>query len=545
MTFLLVPHTVTATTATVWIGAIDEDVREKSVALEFGRDADSHIKDDSYVIELDASGWQRWKSYNPLDRLSYNPLERILPKSAPRVKRLHYQRVTLGLEKPLDARTSYYLKLHVDGHTPDLTKEHLSKEDYLQTGHVTTLPERLPKEEESVFTVLLGSCFYRPNDPHGMVGKTYTSIPEGRQPEIKILCGDQVYLDNPWRETTLKWYRAFIAPGLFRAELFRKYENNWTQVRDEDAGFRRLLRDGANYFISDDHEYWNGAPNFGVVAAIHTLRRSQRDWYFREAKTLFQAFQSTSSLTEFEIDPLSFCIADTRINRDVKSERFMDDDDLEAVKRWIKGLKGPGVLVIGQLVLAGENSIRTFRDKGLIGGTKAFFDRDLLDSIKSLPGDAESFLFDKDLPDYRPQYDKLIKYIKESPHSIVVLTGDVHFGRVAHGKLKPGSENKFVEVISSPMQVVSTPKWKWSRLGFRNKREFGTYTEAETEVFPELESHRVAYDEHKHEQKNHFVTIEFSLAEGTKVNMRVRSWPIMSPKDKHPNPKQVCHLTLP
>ena len=36
----------------------------------------------------------------------------------------------------------------------------------------------------------------------------------------------------------------------------------------------------------------------------------------------------------------------------------------------------------------------------------------------------------------------------------MVLTGDVHFGRIAHGELKAGSGTKLVEVISSPMQAV-------------------------------------------------------------------------------------------
>jgi hypothetical protein len=243
-------------------------------------------------------------------------------------------------------------------------------------------------------------------------------------------------------------------------------------------------------------------------------------------------------LIELKVDPLSVCIADTRVNRDIKGERFMDDDDLEAVGRWVNNLKGPGVLVLGQPILAKENSIRSLRDKGLLGGIKYFFDEGLPNGIKGLLGDAKAFLFDKDLPDYRQQYDKLIGYIKESPHSIVVLTGDVHFGRAAHGKLRPGSENKFVEVISSPMQVVSTPRWKWTKLGFQDKPEFGVFTEARSEIFPELESEKVAHN------RNHFVTIEFSLAEGTKVNMKVKAWPIIGPEDEVKS-EEVFRTTLP
>jgi hypothetical protein len=252
MKFLLVPHGATAATATIWVGAIDEDVRARSVELEFSSDHDSG------VVELDASGWQKWKSYYPLDRRSLNPLD-WLPKSSPEERKLYYQRVTIGLEKRLKPRTSYFLKLRIDGETVDL-------KDQLGTAQVTTLPAALPtEEEENPLTLLLGSCFYCPNDREGLVGKTYHHIPGDKKPDIKVLCGDQVYLDNPWRDTTIKWTRSYRVPGLFRATLFQKYEKNSTQVRgeDEDAGFRQLLRDGPNYFCPDDHEFWNNAPNFG------------------------------------------------------------------------------------------------------------------------------------------------------------------------------------------------------------------------------------------------------------------------------------------
>jgi hypothetical protein len=480
MSFLLVPQQVTDTTAIIWVGAIDENVDAKSVKLEFSGD-------DGGAIELKASGWQEWRSYRPEDRYSYLPWEWVLG-SAPRIRTLNYQRVEI---KPLKPRTSYSLRLQVDG------QKVAGLEKHLREGRVTTLPAALPTKEEKPFTLLLGSCFYGPEDPDGRVGTTYHYIPERERPDIKVLCGDQVYLDNPWRETTLDWYRALGAPGLFRAMLLKKYEDNWKQVRGEDAGFRQLLKDGANYFCSDDHEYWNNAPDFGGVGLVNTLTPKQRKWWFEQATDLFRAFQSPSSRVQFKVDPLSVCIADTRINRKPKGERFMRDDDLEAVGRGIRELKGPGVLVVGQLVLA--------RKTGRLS-------------------------FDRGLPDYERQYKKLIEYIRASPHSIVVLTGDVHFGRVAHGELRPGSENKFVEVISSPMQAV---------LDGKGRSLFGTYNEAPTEHFSKLESRRVA------DEQNHFATLEFSLEEGIGVNMRVKYWPILRPEEKvPPRPQEVFETSL-
>ena len=487
MSFLLVPQQVTATTAIVWVGAIDENVDAKSVKLEFGGD------EGGQEIELDATGWREWRSYRPEDRGSYLPWDWVLAASPPRIRTLYYRRCEI---KSLEPRTSYSLRLWVDGQAVAGLEKHLRE------GRVTTLPTALPTKEEKPFTLLLGSCFYGPEDPDGMVGMTYHYIPERERPDVKVLCGDQVYLDNPWRETTLDWYQAFRAPGLFRAKLFKKYEDNWKQVRSEDAGFRQLLKDGANYFCSDDHEYWNNAPDFGGVGLVNTLTPRQRTWWFEQATDLFRAFQfdsePPSSLIRFEVDPLSVCVADTRINREPKGKRFMRDDDLEAVGRWIRELNGPGVLVVGQLVLAKKTEIRSF---------------------------------DRGLPDYERQYERLIEHIKSSPHSIVVLTGDVHFGRVAHGELRPGSENKFVEVISSPMQAV---------LDGKGRPLFGTYKEPPTEHFSKLRSAKAA------DGQNHFATIEFSLEKGDRVNMKVKYWPILRPEDEvPPRPQKALETILP
>lgn len=500
MTFLLVPHQVTDTTATIWIGAVDEPrVRERSVTLAF------EGNDGAGEFELDNSAWSTWESYRRADPGSYPPLDRLLhrllARSAPVVRTLDHQRIELGRLQP---RTSYSLKLRVDGRD---VAEGLEK--YLRVGRVTTLPATLPAEGEKPFTLLVGSCYYGPEDPDGMVGTTYRHIPEDRKPDIKVLCGDQVYLDNPWRETTLKWYRGNQKPGVFRAMLFRKYLDNWRQVRGEDAGFRHLLADGANYFCSDDHEFWNNAPNFGGVGLANTLTREQRRWWLGEARRLLRAFQSPSPLLALEVPPLSIRVVDTRIYRDTKGRCFMKNKDLRAVGQWIEGLQGPGVLVVGQPVLVEKTGfVRSLIRKGPIATIVGYFD--------------------KNLPDYA-QYEELIGYIQSSDHSIVVLTGDVHFGRIAHGVVRAGSRAKLVEVISSPMQAV---------LDDKGKPLFGGYKEAPTAHFPRLESIEIA------RRQNHFATVEFR--EDGQVKMMVRCWPIMrSGEDVDQRSQSVFETTLP
>lgn len=126
--------------------------------------------------------------------------------------------------------------------------------------------------------------------------------------------------------------------------------------------------------------------------------------------------------------------------------------------------------------------------------------------------------FDRDLADYA-QYEDLIRHLRSSEHSIVLLSGDVHFGRVSHGELKVDSPVKLVEVISSPMQAV---------LGNEGKPLFGDYRDSPTLHFPGLESMEVAH------ASNHFTTIEFSAGEGRRTDMRVWVWPTLSSEGEAP-----------
>jgi hypothetical protein len=492
VSFIVVPHGVTASTAEVWVGAANEPrVQERSVLLEYGE----------RETELDPAAWSGWESYKPTDPASYPLLDRLLhrllPKSEPVIRTLHYQRVRL---ERLEPRASYPLKLHVDGSPV------VGPDGGPPDASVTTLPASLPLEDERSFTLLLGSCYYGPEDREGAVAKTYHRIPEARKPDVKVLCGDQVYLDNPWRDTTFKWYLGNHKPGVFRAMLFDKYVANWE--RNGEAGFGDLLAEGANYFCSDDHEFWNNAPNFGGVGFLNTLTGKQRQWWMREARHLFRAFQSPRSVLEFELPPLSVRVADTRVDRDPAGRRFMRDGDLRAVGRWIEGLQGPGVLAVGQPVLVERTSVRdTIRRRGLKGLIMKHLDRNL--------------------PDYA-QYAELVRYIRSSRHSIVLLTGDVHFGRVTHGQLRPGSGARLVEVISSPMQAV---------LDDDGGPLFGRYREAPAGDFPGLSSRRVAH------RRNHFATIEFHGNAGGNVEMTVRSWTIPRPGDPAPEEPETIFQT--
>jgi hypothetical protein len=469
MTFIVVPHEVGTTTATVWVGASCEgDVRERPLRLE--------LEGVEKPVELTREGWRIWQTFNDEDPAGYASADRVLHerfgREEPVVESIYYQRVEVG---DLAPQTPYKARLIVNGLLPAGTR------GYLRSCSFRTLPTELPKAGET-FNIFLGSCFYGPRDGDGRVGKTFAALPKAHKPDAKFLCGDQVYLDNPWYETTFKWYRGNSKPGVFRKMLLDKYLANWTQRPDEDSGFHRLLADGATYFCSDDHEFWNNAPSFGGVGFVNTLTAGQRGWWFEEARKMFRVFQSRSSLQGLDVGRLSIKIADTRIDRDTSGIRFMLYENLEAVKDWISSLDGPGVLVIGQPLL------RTDVPETLLGRILS--------------------RFDKDLADYG-QYVELKEVIRDCEHSFVILTGDVHFGRVASTLPDANGVTKLVEVVSSPMCLVTGGKAS----GY--KPALGLEDEEMLNTNPFGPEHR-----------NHFATIRFSEEDHDIVNMAVSYWPI-------------------
>lgn len=520
MSFILIPHIVSTDSAMIWVGAVDEKVRINPVSIDYNIIGD---ETDVKSYKLSPSEWRAWKSRQPLEWFS--------KKST--IDGLHYQRITITGLKP---RHKYVFKLKI-GKKEEINNSELSVKtdaeftDYSKVidrevtsevyssldrpkATVTTLPERLPKaiNNEKPFTVMLGSCFYQPNDPDGLVGKTFIELPEDQQPELKFLCGDQVYLDNPWSKTTWNMFLALSPREKMRKIFFEKYLMNWTQINravvpNKDGiptnravgGFNLLLRNGANYFCSDDHEFWNNAPNFGFVGAALTIRKSQRRWWFKEASELFRVFQSLAPWMTFDVDPLSFCIVDSRINRIDGDDQFMEEYDLDAIGNWIQNLKGPGVLVMGQVLMQEKSSYFTAKT-------------------------------DLALPDFERQYQKLLDYIKCSDHSIVFITGDVHFGRVAVCDLDAGKGTKFVEVISSPMMVVSN---------MFNKPKVGEFKKAPETFDTPVKNYQMA------NLQNHFATLEFIENTAGTIEMTVKAWKILSPETNNkPDPDVIVTIPL-
>jgi hypothetical protein len=283
-------------------------------------------------------------------------------------------------------------------------------------ARASTLPLELPTDPLRPLTVLLSSCFAM-EQAAGELNASIDGIDMQSPIDLKFLSGDQVYLDFP----------GFILGGLFSdhraAKTFHsRYVRNWT----DRGGYERLLSLGSSWFTSDDHEFWNNYPN----PAIHipkTLTQGGRAALTSMERSLFEDFQRATDPKavnrRFNVGELSFMVSDTRLAREPGDDRFMDDQSFGELIDWCRTLPGPGVLVAGQPLFT--------EPTGLLGKLK-----------------------DLALPDYR-QYVTLVDALTNARHSVLILTGDVHFARVAKATMPTAAATDIFEVIASPIALVA------------------------------------------------------------------------------------------
>ena len=429
MSHLLIPGPATATSATVWAAAIDE--RDEAPSLEVVMASGRRI------------GLGKWDDHVEGGK-----------------RRVAFRRVEVT---GLTERSRQRVELRRIGSTAAVASATLG-----------TLPAALPGPEQRPFTVLLGSCFAQKRDGAGNVGRTFSLLPADLRPDLKLLCGDQVYLDAP----SFWGIFAGFSEGALKRRLLDAYLSAWTQ----EPGFHSLLADGPNVFTADDHDFWNNAPHGSITAPATLIERNRKMW-LDEATKLYRAFQRPAmpEVIELKLNDLSICVADARANRTLTSERFMDATDLDFIARWARGLTNPGCLVLGQLLFAKK------------AGT---FSKHM----------------DLGLPDF-DQYAGLLDALSGSGQSIVILTGDVHFGRVAVCELLNGKQ--IVEVVASPMALVAqVPPNEWKSAP-QALPDWPT---------PGRVQRPIATDTAYKFNGNHFATVEFSRV-GGKVHMRVKAWP--------------------
>ena len=334
------------------------------------------------------------------------------------------------------------------------------------SAHVSPLPNALC---EGPFRVLLASCFDPGFSRSRRLKRRLEELGTEGQPHVKLLCGDQVYLDPTFPSCLAL---TCLSPERRAASIYRR---TWT-----NPGFRALLGEGLNVFCPDDHDFWD---NYTVDAGRREPRRA------KVAKGLLHAFQSAAPLQTFDVPPLRFMIVDTRGHRTdplCLSPQVVDDSVLRQVVSWLSKDEGPAVLVLGQ---------------------------PLLGEVGYEPGRHGS-----DILQYKGQFQQLADALLDAPCSVVILSGDVHWGRVAYGTNRRGKA--LVEVISSPLSL--------SRL-----RSLAECFRPWRPAVPDLGSERgciktaVTYKV----TTPHFATLDFTTSVGNSaaVSMVVSAWPLRKP----------------
>ncbi len=353
----------------------------------------------------------------------------------------------------------------------------------IETAYFSTLPKKIPDNTKKPFTVATGSCFY-PRHDGGQTGQSYQALYENEKlkPDIKFLTGDQVYLD-----IGMGWYPLNSVDAQDR--VADDYAESWDLMRS-------LLRRGGTWMLPDDHEYWNNYPYLrGFNPYLITLDKNKsfrKRWEHAANQGVFNV-QLVKPIRIFDIGKdLSFCVADLRTQRG--DNGFIQESHFKQLSDWAKNLKMPGVLVIPQPLIA-----------------KA--------------GDKNDY----SLPYWKKQYDTLIQDLASCNHDIVVLTGDVHYGRVAEVKLGD-SKGRLIEVITSPMSNLSELNGIAAAKPEKNIKKFPPKP---IEGIPKrpIKYLRTATTESRwwdlrypvRRTTEHFMTLEFHKTDGN-LQMKVNAW---------------------
>lgn len=281
----------------------------------------------------------------------------------------------------------------------------------LRTGSFKTLPSRIPAQGEKPFTIALSSCFYNHRDG-GRAAAAFKSLynhgADKVKPDIKFMSGDQVYLDIGFDSLS------FI-PSEIRQRIADDYALHWQALGS-------LLSNGGTWMLPDDHEYWNDFPNYkSNIPQLQALRLSSvRKAWHKASLDAVNNIQRSAKVESFTIgNDLSICLADLRTFRNDRG--FTSAEFLQKIVEWAEGLTQPGVFVSPQPLIVDKNKT------------------------------------ENNLLSYKAQYSELLKALASSGHDIVLLSGDVHFGRISSVPLSDNKTNgpRLIEIISSPLSNLT------------------------------------------------------------------------------------------
>ena len=284
---------------------------------------------------------------------------------------------------------------------------------------VQAMPSEIPRDDW--LRVLLISCYYRGEDG-GHLAAVMDGLPAADRPHFSFMMGDQVYLDLP----TIGNFPDDEAR--LAAKFEQAYSLNWTERR----GLTSVLRAAPSAGCPDDHEYWNNFPNAATVVPNSWSAGGRQRWR-AASDALFDAFQQPApavrgQAVEFDIHPVSFLVLDQRSHRREDRTLAATPEALDRLDAWVDRLIAEGkhgVVVTGQ---------------------------SLLDEPA---GEFEGRFVDRTLADYG-DYPRLVRSLvrlADAGRPVVLLTGDVHWGRVT--TIAEAGRTLFYEVICSPSSLVS------------------------------------------------------------------------------------------
>lgn len=420
-------------------------------------------------------------------------------------QRFYETRLVSGLQAGQGYKVDFYQRLEGDEH------QRLDQWQLLRSGTFTTLPQALPTNRNKAFTVALSSCFYEHRDC-GQAARAFKGLyergAESVRPDIKFMVGDQVYLDIGLDS---------LSPVTkeVRQRVAEDYAKHWQALGS-------ILARGGAWMLPDDHEFWNDYPFYdSLLPTLFMLKINKiRNAWKGASRDGVLNVQQSSKVDTFDIgDDLSFCVADLRSYR--SKTQFIDNQGFAQMVSWAEGLIKPGVLVIPQVLLAEKNKL------------------------------------ERNLLSFKKQYSQLITAMASSGHDIVVMSGDVHFGRIAQVKMGANG-GRLIEVVSSPMSNLTGLNSLASDKAKTTPKQFPDPKAIDIANF---EPQNVQYDKNfnvrtkkgfplsaywRERTREHFMTVSFHKNTAS-VGMSVQAWRIrQQDSDRLPvkDFKQAYTITL-
>jgi phosphodiesterase/alkaline phosphatase D-like protein len=306
-------------------------------------------------------------------------------------------------------------------------------------GPWATLSTRTLDSKAAEFTVATGSCFALGKDPKGVIAAGYRALLARRPVDLRVLTGDQIYMDRDPRDGTYFGLMAGAPYAEPNVSPMQRYEHQW-----RDPRWRDFLSATPTLCLSDDHEFWNDYPRrppylvypktadvaaFGAAFDVYQSALNVRPAGLPAdpAQAAAAVRQGLWRSVRMDAPLVSVMLLDTRTRRQAPgaTATFTSAANLDMLARWAKELTRPGVLFLGQPVSE--------------AAPQEHYGVDLDQHVDSA------------LRHYPAQYKALCAILADAARDVLVVSGDVHWSRLRALDLvrKGGGRRRVYELVSS------------------------------------------------------------------------------------------------